>query len=122
MSVNYPIIVLSKDSGEVSIYQTFEELEHAVEKIDIENNEYKAWDANGHALMLGVQKPSWLCVELSDLDESGLRAAITEFISSLGIPHEQTDDAPIAGIINDLNSQIARRPKSLFWKLLSKLR
>lgn len=120
--INYPIIVLAKDSGEVFVYQNFEDLERAVEKIDIENDEYKAWDTSGHALVLGVQKSSWLRVDLSDSDESGLRAAITEFASSLGIPHEQTDDAPIAKIINDLRSRAAAKPKGLFGKLLSKSR
>ena len=119
-AINYPVIVLAKDSGEVSVYQTFEDLERAVEKIDVENDEYKAWDTSGHAIVLGVQRPSWLRVEPSSYDESGLRAAIAEFASSLGIPPEQTDDVPIARIINDLSSKTAAKPKGLFGKLLSK--
>ncbi len=120
MSICYPIIVLAKDSGEVSVYRSFEELECAVEQIDIENNEYKAWDSDGNALVLGVQKPSWLRVELSEPDESGLRTAVLEFASSLGIPRDQTDDAPIARILAEIGNQLGAKPKGLFEKLLGK--
>lgn len=117
-AISYPVIIQAKDSGEVSIYQTFEELECAVEKIDIANVEYKAWDTYGHALVLGVQRPSWLRIGLSGSDESGLRAAIRDLASSLCIPAERVDDAPIVRIINDLSVKAAPKPRGLFGKTL----
>ena len=44
MSVNFPVFVLAKDCGEVSRFNSIEEMQRQLEEIDVENGEYAAWD------------------------------------------------------------------------------
>jgi hypothetical protein len=63
-NVVFPVYVLAKDSNEVFEYVSQPQLQSDLEPIDIENNEYEAWDANGGLLRLSVSQPksTWLHV------------------------------------------------------------
>jgi hypothetical protein len=57
------------------------------EKINVQNDEYEAWDANGVRLSLSVQQPIWLRTEPQDSAKPHeLAAAIAEFAQRSGIP------------------------------------
>jgi len=43
----FPVFVKSKDSGDVNSYNSVKEMLRALEQIDVENDEYQAWDATG---------------------------------------------------------------------------
>ena len=51
--MNLPIII--NDSGDVSFFQTVENAELYLEAIDVKNNEYVAYDANGNLLNLDLE-------------------------------------------------------------------
>jgi len=66
MEVKFPVFVREKDSGEVTQYASVSEMQRQFEEIDVENNEYEAWDAQGIRLVLIVQPPIWLRIEPSN--------------------------------------------------------
>jgi hypothetical protein len=55
-------------------------MQRYLERIDVENNEYAAWDPNGHPLSLIVQEPAWLkIVPASEVGASDLNGALKRF-------------------------------------------
>ena len=87
MSVNFPVFVLAKDCGEVLRFNSIEEMQRQLEEIDVENDEYTAWDRTGTPLKLGVQKPVWLRIEPEALQsqQSQLRDALMQYAATLGV-------------------------------------
>ncbi len=57
MFPEFPIKVRAKDSGEIIHCKDIYEMQHHFEKIDIENSEYEAWNAEGRPVKMSVQKP-----------------------------------------------------------------
>jgi hypothetical protein len=47
MQMHFPLFVRAKDCGEIARFNSVHELQFQVEKIDIENEEYEAWDKDG---------------------------------------------------------------------------
>jgi hypothetical protein len=64
MIPTFPIKVREKDSGKIREYSSVEKMERQLEAIDIENEEYEAWDAEGRPVIMSVQKPHWLRLEV----------------------------------------------------------
>ena len=65
MAPKFPIKVRVRDSGEIYICKSIEEMQFHFERIDIENDEFEAWDANGNPLSMSVQAPAiWLVLKL----------------------------------------------------------
>lgn len=64
MSIKFPVFVLAKDSGEVLKFDSIEQMQNQMERIDVENGEYQVWDREGRSVNLSVQKPLWLSAEL----------------------------------------------------------
>lgn len=87
MSVNFPVFVLAKDCGEVSRFNSVEEMQRQLEEIDVENGEYAAWDRTGTPLKLSVQTPVWLLIEPEALkpEQSQLRDALMQYAAALGV-------------------------------------
>jgi len=65
--VSFPVYV-SDDAHAVILFPSFEKMQGSMERIDVENNEYQAWDATGHVLELTVEisKSEWLKIAQSD--------------------------------------------------------
>jgi hypothetical protein len=54
----YPLVVLEKDDGSVFLFESYGELTGGtLEWIDVENDEYRAWDARARPLRLTVVPP-----------------------------------------------------------------
>ena len=87
MELIFPIFIRAKDCGEVSKFESLEEMQRELEAIDIENGEYEAWDRNGTPLKMKVQAPIWLKLETSASvsEPNELREAILRFASSVGV-------------------------------------
>lgn len=66
--VAFPVYVLAKDCGDVTVYPSLDKMQGYMEAVDVENEEYQAWDAAGHVLELGAGKPKaeWLKITQSD--------------------------------------------------------
>ena len=62
--LKHPVFVRFKGSGEVRRYNSAADRQSFFEPIDIENDEYEAWDAAATPLALSVKsKPNWLGIE-----------------------------------------------------------
>lgn len=114
MEINFPLFVRAKDCGEIAKFNSIRELQAQVEKIDIENREYEAWDKNGLAVELKVQEPAvWLALEPATKyhDPEGLRQALLGFASSFGvqIPH----DLPVSAFETALEQVRAEQEKRM---------
>jgi hypothetical protein len=98
MQINFPLFVRAKDSGEIARFNSVHELQFQVEKIDIENEEYEAWDKDGLPVDLKLQDPVWIKLEPStegSHNPDGLRRALLDYAKSLGVqlPDPLTVDA-----------------------------
>ena len=59
-TIKFPVFLLAKDCGEFRKFNTALEMQRNVERIDVENQEYEAWDSNGVEVQLLIQEPVWL--------------------------------------------------------------
>jgi hypothetical protein len=85
MEITFPLFVRLKDSGEICCLNSVYELQYQFEKIDVENQEFEAWDKNGVPVRLESQQPVWIKLIPSQVaDFEGLRAAIRQFAESEG--------------------------------------
>jgi hypothetical protein len=86
LKVEFPIFVLAKDCGDILKFNSIREMERELEQIDIDNNEYEAWDKNGAPLGLSVQQPGWLRIEVSSQSSQNerLTALIKQFAARQG--------------------------------------
>jgi hypothetical protein len=67
-TISFPVYVVAKDCGEVTAFTSFERMQGHFEAIDVENNEYEAWDAYGRLLQLrvGPGRSEWLQISRTD--------------------------------------------------------
>ena len=72
MEIRFPVLILAKDCGDILKFGSIAEMQRYMERIDVENDEYAAWDANGCALGLVVQEPAWLKVIGAEAKRKGL--------------------------------------------------
>jgi hypothetical protein len=64
----FPVFVREKDDDSVMEFPTRVAMQGYLEAIDVENNEYEAWDSCGRCLELSVGKPKseWLKMVLTE--------------------------------------------------------
>jgi hypothetical protein len=58
----FPVYVLAKDCGDVMEFSSLSAMQGYIEAVDVENDEYAAWDTTGRLLQLSVGKSNsgWL--------------------------------------------------------------
>jgi len=97
MNTVFPIFVRAKDTKEVAIFLSLEEIQRELEAIDVENGEYEAWDKEGVPLSMSVQTPVWLKLlpASSVARPEPLREAILSFASSIGVQLNQGEQTQI---------------------------
>jgi hypothetical protein len=85
--IQLPVFVRLKDRGDVLRYDSISKMQDYFEQIDVENEEYEAWDGAGTSLRLSVHKSSdWLRVEATTKSEpEQLAKAISEFAHLQGV-------------------------------------
>jgi hypothetical protein len=93
MSIFFPVLVLEKDSGDVMRFNSAAEMQKQLERIDIENEEYLAWDSSGRRISMTVEEPLWLKLESwkQKPDAAGLFNALQRFARLRGVTLETTD-------------------------------
>lgn len=87
MRVQFPLFLRSKDSDEFSKFDSLEAIQYQLERIDVENQEFEAWDSSGTEVVLSVNEPVWLALMLRP-DGRGpdeLRAAVLRYARSVGV-------------------------------------
>jgi len=108
----FPIFVLAKDCGEISEYISFEKLQRQLEEIDVENNEYEAWDKHGEPLRLFVKKmPTWLEIEPMAESSISLRDAILAYGNSVGICLSDEEVADFSEALRTISRSKALRKR-----------
>ncbi len=86
MSITFPIFVLEKDSGDMGRFDSIEQTQRHLERIDVANAEYAAWDNAGVPLDLTVQEPLWLAVRpAGNVSDNHLRSALLSLAEHLGV-------------------------------------
>lgn len=119
----FPLFVRARDSGELASFHSLQELQFKLERIDVENQEYEAWDREGNTVALEVAEPLWLKADLtrSRNDANGLRQALLDFGSAVGIQLpanlDITDFAKVLQQIREAqeNTKLARSPIRRFF-------
>lgn len=66
-SIEFPVFLLLRDCAEIQRYSSFDDLLSHLEKIDVENHGYLAWDKHGQPVSLGIQPEPTLQVANNDL-------------------------------------------------------
>jgi hypothetical protein len=114
--MNFPIFVLTKDCGEVTRFNSIEELQSQLEEIDVENGEYAVWDRTGTSLKMSVQKPLWLHIEPEELKphQSDLRDALKQYAAALGIQEklEGISDGDFESVFAQISVHLDRKKRS----------
>jgi hypothetical protein len=102
MVMRFPLVLSAH--GDVLLFRNVEDLESYVEPIDVEHEEYVAFDSEGHRLALGISRrrrrvvlglleheTPVVSVERSQdqpLDDADLRRVLVDFLVKLGTPRE----------------------------------
>lgn len=93
INVQFPIFILAKDCGEVTCFESIQELQRQLEEIDVQNEEYLAWDKVGNSVKLSVQKPLWLKLErVEDSLQPSLMDSLQKYAATLGIKLDLSED------------------------------
>jgi hypothetical protein len=92
MDVVFPVFVRARDSGEIFRFMSIYEMQRELERVDIENSEYDAWDSNGRPLGLSVDQPRWLdvTIDASGRAQGSLRDALLSFASRARVDVDPT--------------------------------
>ena len=82
-NIAFPLYV-RLDDGEVMQIESFERILHHLEAIDIENNEYRFWDADGQGLKVLVENDDVSGFQQVE-NEMTLSKAFLEYAKQLGV-------------------------------------
>ena len=87
MSAVFPVLVFERDSGDLMRFNSVLEMQKQLERIDVENNEYLAWESGGRPIAMVVEEPLWLRLEpkSEEPDMAGLWGALQSFAESRGV-------------------------------------
>jgi hypothetical protein len=117
--VQLPVFVRLKDCGDVVRYDSIAKMQNHFEQIDVENEEYVAWDAAGTRLKMSVQASSdWLRIEsLPNPQPEQLAEAIREFARLQGVDTNasllRADD--FSGALDRISSAVQSTRQSRNW-------
>jgi hypothetical protein len=117
--IQLPIFVKLRDCGDVVRYDSIPKMQGYFEQIDVENQEYEAWDATGTPLRLSVQKSSdWLRIEPGKRSEpEHLAIAIREFARLQGVDVDivRLQAGDFTGALEQVTSAVRAKWQSKSW-------
>jgi hypothetical protein len=117
--VRLPVFVRLKDCGDVVRYDAIEKLQSHFEQIDVENEEYEAWDATGTRLDLSVQESDeWLRIDpVPNPQPEQLAEAINEFarLQGVGVDVSLLRAGDFSGALKQITSAIQSKRQSRSW-------
>ena len=114
--VQYPVFVRERDSRvpDVMCFASADELEDTLEAIDVENDEYLAWDTRGVRLHLVTQSEDghwlglktsrvvqdeyghWLTIVVTDAEDmDGLVRAVDAYVEAVGLQTSEIRGFPL---------------------------
>jgi hypothetical protein len=117
--IQLPIFVRLKDCGDVVRYDAIPKMQGCFEQIDVEYEEYEAWDAAGMRLRLSVQKSSdWLRVEpTTESEPKQLAKAISEFarLQEVDVDIVRLQAGDFTGALEKVTSAVHAKRQSKSW-------
>ena len=120
-----PIFLRCKGDKRISRYGSKQDPQYHLEAIDVENDEFKAWDRDGLPVRLALQKPVWIKLEASQNSPAPgqLREALLQYAASVGI--QLPDELPVDGfseVLSRINAEYEKQrlAKSAFRRFLSR--
>ena len=125
MESHFPVFLreVNDPGGEMTLFRSHLDMEDYLEAIDVENEEFEAWDVNGERLRLEVVKKSdhWLKIERTGIaDMSGLRSAVHKYAQTSGVPASELDTlSPVEAVERIDQHEESRRRKRRwyqFWR------
>jgi hypothetical protein len=119
--LSLPLFVRLKDCGDVVCYDSIASMQTYFEPIDVENEEYEAWDAAGTRLQLSVKKSAdWLRVESTEKSEpEQLASAIAAFAQLQGVHLDVSKlrAGDFRGVLEQVTSAVhAKRQSASWWR------
>ena len=124
MALTFPVFLRDRD-GWMYFIRAMENLDQDLERIDVEDGEYRGWDSHGWPVELSLQGPRISC-EIVDLEGSPavgeLKAAIMNYATIAGPKNEPFSPSDTGDILTLFleaeahvkKSSIAHRLGSLF--------
>jgi hypothetical protein len=125
-----PVFVRARDCGEVRRYDSLIDMQWHLEQIDVENEEYDAWDAKGNTLILSVQNtktPSrlfradrpatWLRLQLSEVSQPQLAKAIADFArgNNVALDEAALQRRDFTHALEQITSELDTRWRAMTW-------
>ena len=120
MSVAFPVLVLERDSGDVMRFDSVAEMQKQLERIDVENEEYLAWESSGRPIRMAVEEPLWLKLEskAAEADTVGLFSTLRKFAESRRVKLEAGDqNTPPLALYEKIIGQSPRAQRGVLGKL-----
>ena len=108
MSVPYPLFAFEKDNASMRLVEKPDELFYHLEEIDIENDEYLFWDANGAGVRVRVDNRKNAAVEQAQTGKR-LRDAFQAYAQSRGLVVD-VEGAPME-VWHRIQEEIEKLPK-----------
>jgi len=113
VSVNYPIFVFEKDDKSMCLIEDESKIFHHLEAIDIGNNEYVFWDANGNGVSIAVSVSTFKS-RLQSVSSCPaafpIRDAFVSYAKILGLPETVAEGTPTEAW-RRIQAELAGRPK-----------
>jgi len=120
MSVAFPVLVLERDSGDIMRFDSVADMQKQMERIDVENTEYLAWESSGRPISMMVEEPLWLKIEskANEPDTAGLFSALQRFAESRGVKVEAGEcNTPPLGLYEKIIAQSPPAKRGVLGKL-----
>jgi hypothetical protein len=113
MDLEFPVFVREKDSGDMRRFDSLYEMQRQLERIDIENEEYDAWDGAGAPVRLRVQQPVWLAIHRGSEPSPGeLRSVLLYNAAQAGIDLPEHERLSFAELLDRVDlARKAQKPK-----------
>jgi hypothetical protein len=119
MEFQFLVFIRMKDCGDVRKYSSVFEMQHDFERIDVENDEYEAWDPSGLPLKLSVQKPVWLRIESMGITAKPreLADAIRKFAKLQDVPVDLSglSGFQFSAVLDEVSATVDQKRRSKSW-------
>jgi hypothetical protein len=121
VEVTYPLFAFEKDDHSMHLIEDSHRILYHFEAIDIENDEYVFWDANGGGVSISVSVGAFkskLVSVTSCPPAFPLHDAFVSYTKTLGLPESAAEGTPM-DVLRMIHAELESRPKKR--NFLSKL-
>jgi hypothetical protein len=117
-NIKFPVFLASKDCGAMQKYATAQELYRALERIDVENHEYEAWDSERFRVEMFLRnEKDWLGLKQTARQNAEFKDALVRYARTLGVlvdPASLTADKPIE-LYEMVDKAVTARVREMPW-------